>query len=426
VNGVVARNRDLRLLWIGETTSAAGTSVTTVVAPILAATTLHASAFEVSAIAAATWLPWLLFGLGAGLVVDRMRRRRLMIACDLASAVLLASVPVAAAIGALTIAQVLAVAFGAGCVNVLFGTSYGRLLLDVVQDPADRASANGLLQGSASAARIAGLGVGGALVATLGASNAMVVDACSFLVSGVLLGALTLREAVPSVEAPRTTLHRQVAEGVSFSFRDPLMRPLVLFGGTANLALVGYQSLLVLFLIRSVHLGSGTIGVLLSLVACGGAIGAFCGNGIARRLGNGRALFLLKVAACPFALLIPLAAHGPREVLVVLGGLGVGFGIVAGNVVSSSFWQSYTPRDLVARASATQNVFTYGTMPIGALLAGTLASLLGLVGAMWAMTALLSVTALWLVFSPFRRMRKLPTETAVLATETRDITTTTQ
>jgi MFS family permease len=412
MKSLLARHRDLRLLWIGETTSAAGTSVTTVVAPLIALTVLHASNFEVGAIAAATWLPWLLFGLGVGPIVDRVRRRHAMIGCDVLSMVLFVSVPVAQSAGVLTVAQLLGVAFAAGCVSVLFNTSYGRLLLDVVEDPAERATANGLLQGSASAARIAGIGLGGLLVVIFGATNAMLVDALSFVVSAICLASMSMREVVEVPDTRGIPLRRRVAEGLSFSFGDPLMRPLVLYGGTSNLALVGYQALLVAFLVRSAHVGAGSIGMLLALGACGGVTGAFTGNAIARRVGAARALFYLKVGACPCALLIPLAASGPREALVVVGSFGVGFGIVAGNVVSASFWQSYTPRELVARASASQNVFTYGTMPLGALLAGVLATVLGLRNAMWAMTALLPVTALWLVLSPYARLRHLPSSPA--------------
>jgi predicted MFS family arabinose efflux permease len=302
----------------------------------------------------------------------------------------------------------LVVAFGAGCVSVLFNTSYGRFLIELVEDPADRATANGLLQGSASAARIGGIGLGGALVVLFGSTNALVVDSLSFVASAVCLASIAFRETEPPPSETVVPLRRRIAEGIDFSFHDPLMRPLVLYGGLSNLALVGYQSLLVVFLVRAVGLGAGSIGVLMSLMACGGVLGAFCGNGVARRLGTGRALFVTKVGACPCALLIPLAQPGPRVALVVLGGLGVGFGIVAGNVISSSFWQSYTPIELVARASATQNVFTYGTMPLGAILAGVAASWLGLRGAMWALTALLPLTALLLVASPFRSLRILP------------------
>jgi MFS family permease len=413
MRSLLRRHRDLRLLWIGETASMAGTSVTTVVAPLIAATRLHAGALEISSIAAATWLPWLLLGLGVGPLVDRLRRRHVMIACDVISTVLFASVPVAGALGLLTIAQLLVVAFGAGCVSVMFSTSYGRFLIDLVDDPGDRAAANGLLQGSASAARIGGIGLGGALVVLFGPSNAMLADALSFVASAACLASISFREPKPLAPVDAIPLRRRIAEGIAFSFHDPLMRPLVLYGGVSNLALVGYQSLLVVFLVRAVSLDAGEIGLLMSLMACGGVLGAFSGNALARRLGSGRALLLTKVGACPCALLIPLAQPGPRAALVVLGGLGVGFGIVAGNVISSSFWQSYTPTDLVARASASQNVFNYGTMPLGAILAGIVAAALGLRGAMWAMTGLLPLAALILVASPFLRLRVLPKEPAV-------------
>ncbi len=412
MSALVRRHRGFRLLWTGETTSLIGSSVTSVVVPLIAVTILHSSAFTVSAIAAATWLPWLVLGLVAGPFVDRISRRRLMIGCDLVAVALFASVPVADAAGWLTAAQLLVVAFGAGCVSVLFTTAYGRFLIEVVAEPGDRARANSVLQGSASAARIGGLGLGGVLVELLGAVTAMLADCVSFLVSAVCL--LRIGEPPGSEDpvAPSQGIRRQVAEGVAFSSRDPLMRPLVLFGGTANFALVGYQSLLIVFLVRTVGLGSASVGILLALMSCGGVIGAFVGNPLAARVGSGRALMWAKVGACPFALLIPLTGPGPRTALLVVGGLGVGIGIVAGNVISSGFFQSYTPTELFARTSATQNVFNYGMIPLGALLAGTLAALLGVHEALWVMTGLLPATSLFLLLSPLRRLRELPSGSA--------------
>lgn len=412
MSALVRRHRGFRLFWTGETTSLVGSSVTSVVVPLIAVTILHSSAFTVSAIAAATWLPWLLLGLAAGPFVDRISRRRLMIGCDLVAVALFGSVPVAYAAGSLTSGQLLVVAFGAGCVSVLFTTAYGRFLIEVVEEPADRARANSLLQGSASAARIGGLGLGGVLVELLGAVTAMVADCLSFLVSAACLLRIGEPPQTGVPDAPRQGIARQVSEGVAFSSRDPLMRPLVLFGGTANFALVGYQSLLVVFLVRTVGLGSASVGILLALMSCGGVIGAFVGNPLASRFGSGRALMWTKVGACPFALLIPLTGPGPRTALLVVGGLGVGIGIVAGNVISSGFFQAYTPTELFARTSATQNVFNFGMIPIGALLAGTLAALLGVHQALWVMTGLLPATSLFLVLSPLRRMRDLPTAPA--------------
>jgi MFS family permease len=414
MNPLINRHRSFRLLWIGETISGLGSSVSTIVVPLIAVTMLHSSAFVVSAIAAAAWLPWLLFGLGAGPLADRVKRQRLMILCDVMSAILFASIPVAYAAGLLTAEQLVLVAFGTGCMNVLFTTAYGRYLIDVVTDPVDRGKANSLLQGSASAVRIAGVGVGGLLVELIGAPATLILDSISFLVSALCIILINSPNAIDDIgeTVGRVSLRRQVIAGIDFSFRDPLMRPLVLFGGAANFALVGYQSLLILFLVRTVGLNAGNVGLLLALTSFGGAIGAFVGNPLARRFGSARALLLTKLGACPFALLIPLTSAGPREVLLVIGGLGVGIGIVAGNVISSGFFQTYTPTELFARTSATQNVFNYGTIPVGALVAGSLAVVFGVHAALWIMTALLPVTGIFLVDSPFLRMRSLPTERA--------------
>jgi MFS family permease len=403
MRGILRRQPGLRRLWIGETTSTLGTRIDTVVLPLLAVTTLHASAFVVSAITAAAWLPWLVLGL-----VDRRRRRSLMIRCDIVSALLFATIPVAGALGILTSAQLIAVAFAAGVASVLFTTAYSVYLVDLVTDPADRPAANSLLQGSASAAQVGGPGVAGLLVQLVGAVTAVLADSLSFVVSAFYLWRTRAEETPASVEE-RLPLRKEIADGLRFLRHDRLLRPLVLFGGTANLALVGYQALLVVFLVRDVGVGAGTVGLLLTLVSCGGLVGAMVGNRVAGWLGSGRALLLTKAGACPFALLIPLAGHGWRLGFVVLGGLGVGTGIVAGNVISSSFWQSYVPHEYLARSNASTNVFNYGTMPIGALMAGALAAWLGVPDAMWVMTALLPATAAFLIFSPLRRIRVLPT-----------------
>jgi MFS family permease len=408
MTSLIRRHRDFRLLWVGETSSRLGTSVTTVVLPLVAVSTLHASTFNVSLLTAAAWLPWLLIGLVAGSWVDRLRRRPLMIWCDVISAVFFASVPVAVVMGHLTDAQLLVVALGAGCASVMFTTAYGVYIIDLMSDKADRAIANSALQGSASAAQIGGPGLGGLLAQALGAATALLADSLSFLISAACLVAIRAPEPPLSTKPREQSLRSQVAEGVRYLRHDPLLRPLVLFGGTANLALIGYQAILIVFLVRDVGLKAGTIGLLLGLISCGGLIGAIVANPIARRLGTGRALLLTKVGACPFALLIPLTASGPRLALLVIGGLGVGIGIVAGNVISTGFTQAYVPTTLYARMSATTNVFNCGTMPIGAVLGGTLGATLGLQTALWITTALLPASALILVASPLRRLRWLP------------------
>jgi predicted MFS family arabinose efflux permease len=290
----------------------------------------------------------------------------------------------------------------------MFTTAYGVYVIDLVSDRDDRVIANSALQGSASAAQIGGPGVGGLLAQALGAATALLADSLSFLISAVCLAVIRSPQPARPQVSPEQTLRRQVAEGVRYLSRDPLLRPLVLFGGAANLALTSYQAILIVFLVRDVGLKAGTIGVLLGLVGSGGLLGAVVANPLARRLGTGRALLLTKVGAGPFALLIPLTASGPRLAFLIAGGLGVGSGIVAGNIISTSFTQAYTPTTLYARMSATTNVFNFGMIPIGAVLGGALGATLGLRTALWVTTALLPASTLLLIASPLRHCRSLP------------------
>jgi Na+/melibiose symporter-like transporter len=183
---------------------------------------------------------------------------------------------------------------------------------------------------SSARSTVGGPGIAGLLAQALGVVTAVLADSISFLVSAVCLARIRATEQTQHRDVAEQPLRRQVVDGVRFLSQDELLRPLVLFGGTANLALIGYQALLVVFLVRTVGINAGVVGVLLALVSCGGVLGAFIGNPLARNLGSGRALLWTKVGACPFALLIPFTRPGPALCFVVLGGLGVGIGIVGG------------------------------------------------------------------------------------------------
>ncbi len=197
--GKLLGHADFRLLWFGQTVSDVGTTVSVVVVPLVAVVYLHASAFDVGVLSALEWLPWLLIGLPAGVWVDRSRRRPLMIGCDLVRTALVASVPVAAAFDALTIAQLLGVAFGTGIATVLFQVAY-QSYLPVLIDHADLPEGNAKLQGSQAAAGILGPGLGGLLAQALRAPFALVVDAASYLVSAVALRAIAARGTGPGDE----------------------------------------------------------------------------------------------------------------------------------------------------------------------------------------------------------------------------------
>lgn len=407
--GLLRRHRNFRLLWTGETTSQVGTSVTGIVLPVIAVTSLHASAFTVSLLRAVAWLPWLVIGLLVGAWIDQLREHRgLMIACDFVAAAAFATVPVAWALSDLTALQLILVALAAGTASVFFNTAYAVFLLEVVGDGEERATGNSALQGSASAANVGGPGLGGLLIDLLGATFALLADCASFLVSAVCLAAVRHPPDRPRRARDTAPMRERVREGIRFLRHEPLLRSLTLFGGSSNLALTGYQSILVVFLLRETHLRSDVVGLVLALTGLGGVTGAFLARPLAARLGSARALLATKAAGGAGALLIPLATSPSRAAFVVAGGILVGAGIIAGNIITATFVQSYVPADVFARTSATNNVINYGTIPLGALLGGTLAATVGLTPALWITTAMVPLASVFLFAGPLPGLRDLP------------------
>lgn len=397
---------DFRLLWLGETTSSLGSSVTIVALPLVAIS-LHASVVMIGLLGAAAWLPWLLIGLPAGAWVDRLPRRPVMLICDAVSLALFVSVPIAAWCGALTIAQLLVVALLAGTAKVFFATAYRAYLPALV--PAEHlVDGNAKLQGSESAAQIAGPGLAGLLAQAFGAATGLLADAVSFLVSVLCLRAI--RGAEPPRQLTRRRLRHEIAEGLRFVAGDRFLRPYIAFGGMANLALTGYQAILVVFLVREVGLNSGMVGLLVATGSIGGVLGAAAAPWLARSLGSARALLWCKVGVSPFGLLIPLTGPGDRLAFFVIGTGVIVAGIVAGNVIAAGFTQRYCPAPLFGRILTSMQVVNFGTIPLGALLGGVLAGALGTRATMWVMLVLFVASGAIMLASPFRGRRDLPTE----------------
>ncbi|MFE5120802.1 MFS transporter [Streptomyces sp. NPDC056669] len=411
--GLLRRHRDFRLLWCGETAGKYGAAVTGVAMPLIAVTTLHADTFEVGLLTAASWAPWLVIGLPAGAWVDRWRRRPVMLAAAAASLVLFAGVPVAAWCGLLSIPLLLTVALLTGTAAVFFQTAYSAYLAGLL-DPEDQPEGNAKLHGSASAAQIAGQGSGGLIAQLAGAVNGMFVNAATFLVSLVCLTGIGFREPrVPRAERPPRALAHEVAEGLRLIARDRWLRTLTLFAAASNLALMGYQSIRVVFLVRTVGLSPGLVGGLIAAVSLGGVAGAFCARRVAARVGDARATLLFELGLAVGALLMPMTAEGPWVVLFVAGGFCVTAGVVAGNVLKAGFQQRYCPPELLGRLTASSAFVSYGTLPLGALLGGALGTALGLRAAMWITTAGIPLAGLILLFSPIRRSRDLPASAPV-------------
>jgi MFS family permease len=404
--GGLLRHRDFRLLWLGETASGVGTAVSGVVLPLIAVVSLHASAFEVGALAAAEWLPWLLIGLPAGVLVDRSRCRPLMIWCDIARAVLIATVPIAAAAGVLTIGQLLVVALTVGMASVLFQVAYTSYLPSLLHRD-DLIEGNAKLQGTQALARVVGPSLGGLLVQAFRAPFAIVANAIGYLASAAVLLAIRHRET-PRVDVERRSVRADIADGARFVLRDRLLRVLTIAPATANFFFTGYQAIVVLFLVRTVDLSAGAVGLLMGLSTIGAVIGAAIARRVAGWIGTSRAVWLVTLITSPFALLIPLTSRGAGLAFFLTGSIVMFVGVLIYNVTIGSFRQAYCPPEVLGRVVATMRFVLFGIMPLGALFGGTLAGAIGTREAVWVLTAGGVVPGLILLFSPLRGMRDLP------------------
>jgi hypothetical protein len=400
--GGLLRQRNFRLLWIGETISGAGSSMAVVGVPLLAVTVLRASTFAVSALTAAAYLPWLVIGLPAGAWVDRWPARPLMIGCDVISALLYASLPAAAWAGLLSIGQVVAVALLAGTANVVFATAY-QVCLPSLVTTAELVEGNAKLQGGASVAAIGGRAVAGLAAQALGAATALLFNSASFVVSAVCL--LRIRSlARPPAHAGRA----RIWPGVTFVARDPYLRPFTVYAAAANLAYTGNLALVVVFLIRVVGLGSAAVGLLMAAGGVGSLLGALSAPRLTRAFGSARALILTTLGYGLAGLLIPLTSRGPRLACYLIGSMLIAGGLVVGNVIIGSFRQHYCPPPLLGRVTASMRFLGYGMIPLGALLAGALGAVLGVRDALWIVQGIFAASALFLLTPRIRTARDLP------------------
>lgn len=406
--GGLTRDRNFRLLWLGEATSKVGSAVTGVAFSLVAVVTLDVSPVTMGVINAMAWLPWLLISLPAGAWIDRSSRRRTMLAADFVSIAVLLSVPVAAWLGLLTVGQLIVVAFVAGTASMFFTTAYQAFLPSVV-DKSDLAEANAKLQGTDQVANLAGPPLGGLIAQAAGAVTGLLVDAATFVVSAVCLLRMRVTENLPRPATRTTSTRQEIGEGLRYVGRDRYLRILAISAAVDNFTLNAMYALTVIFLIRTVGAEPGMVGFLLAADFVGGLVGAMLARRVATRFGTARALLLFTIGTAPFCLLIPLTRDGFGLALFVLGILVPSIGMVVGNVVVTGFRQSYCPPHLLGRMYTSSRFVQFGVIPVGAVLGGWLGAVLGVREALWVITVAVVLGKLVRLIGPIRSTRDLPT-----------------
>jgi len=396
---------DFRRLWLADAISQLGTRMTFLAAPLLAVLYLHASTFEVALVRTCQSLGALLFGLAAGAWVDRMRCRPVLLSTDLGRAVLMLTVPAAAWFGVLALWQLYAVMFLVGVLTIFFDVAHQSYLPRLLP-PAALTGANAKLAANASVAALAGAGAGGYLVQLLTAPFVFVVDALSMVWSALWIRSIRHREP-PVARAPDRHLGREIAEGLRFVFRHPLLRPIAANSATTVLCQSAAMAVSVVFLVRDIGLSAGVIGLLGTI----GLVGALVSSALARRLigwlGEARALVAAGFALGPAFLVQAFTTPGWGLAWWVLSTAVASFCIVLMNVVQVTIRQVVCPAPLLGRVGATMEFMVWGVMPVGSLLGGVLATVAGTRETLLWSGALACVAVVWLVASPLRRTRAL-------------------
>lgn len=402
------RHGDFLRLWSGQTISQFGSQISQLAIPLAAIIVLDASAFEVALLGAVEFLPFLLFTLPAGVWVDRLPRRPILIWSDLGRALALASVPIAYAFGALTMSQLFLVGFVIGSLTVSFDVAYQSYLPSLVGRD-ELVSGNSFLELSRSSAQVAGPGVGGVLVGALTAPYAIVVDAVSFVGSALLLLRIRAREPRPE-PAQNPSMLRELREGLGYVLRHRYWRPMAATTGTTNFfwSLVG--SVILVYAVRSLGMSPAVIGLVITLGSIGGVVGAVSASRISRRFGVGATIVGAAVLFGPPLLLVPLASESSAIPFFVIAFLLSTAGATTYAITGLSLMQTVTPERLLGRMNASRRFIVFGTIPLGSLAGGILASQLGLRPTIWIGAIGACFCFLPIALSPIRRIGAMPTD----------------
>jgi MFS family permease len=399
------RHPDFLKLWAGQSISQVGTQVSLLAIPLTAVVVLHASAFQAGLLGTFEFLPFLLVGLPAGVWVDRLPRRPLLIVADVGRAVALASIPVAAGLHGLHMAQLYAVSFVVGVLTVFFDVAYQSYLPSLVERE-QLVDGNGRLEFSRASAEIAGPGVGGALVGLLTAPIAIAVDAGSYVASVASLLLIRRAEEVEPRGA-RRRLRTELAEGVRYVVRHPLLRPIAMCTGISNYFSHIGVAVVILYAVRNLGLSAGLIGLWYSVGSLTAPLGAAFSGRVARRLGVGPTIVSMgSLTGVSWALVAAAPRAWPLPVLILSGWIGSANGPIY-NITQVSLRQAITPRRMQGRMNATMRFLVWGTIPLGAFTGGLIGSALGLRTALWIAAAGQVLSVLPPLLSPVLGLRSM-------------------
>lgn len=411
------RDRTFARFLIGQAISSLGSQVTYLALPLTAVLILKASPPEMGILGAARTAPFLVFGLLAGVWVDRMRRRSILIASDLFQALLLLSIPTAALLDVLRMEQLILLAFVTGTLSIISTVAYQAFLPSLVRR--DRLlEANTTMETSSSLTQIVGPGFGGLLIQWLTAPVAIIVDAVSYVISAAFLGSLRVAEPPLPARHERPRMWPEIVEGIKVVIFNPYLRSIMLCGTTHNLFSNGMAvAIYVLYVTRELHITPAQLGLIFAFGGPGALLGALAAGRASRAIGLGRTLIAAQVltgfarACAPLAGLLPLATVP----VLAVGEFILGVARPLFNINQVSLRQAITPDHLQGRMNASIRFLMWAIVPVGSLLGGFAGQWMGLWPTLVIAAVGTGIASGWMVFSPVRPLRQQPAEAPVKA-----------
>ena len=403
------RSPDFRRLWISLTVTSFGAQVTNLALPLTAAIMLQATPLEMGILVALESLPFALVSLHAGVLIDRVRKLPVVIACTFARGFALLAIPLAAFTDALSIEILYAVGFFCGVQNVIGGAAF-QVLLAQLAGRKRLVEANAKTALGETSAALVGPGLAGALIQALTAPFAILLDAFAFLVSAMMLRRMRVPNDVPH-SGPRSPVLQEIAAGLRLVFRNRTLFALAWLAGLWQFLHHMQIAVLILFATRELGLSAGAIGVVFMFGGIGCVIAAALAERLSARLGVGpvivHGLILTALAWQAFGLI----GGPPWLAMILLGGamLLFDFGAVLYGINYLALRQAITPDRMLGRMTATMRFLTVAMAPLGSLVGGALASAIGTRGTLLTVGGLGLVLAVCAVlWSPVRRHQTLP------------------
>jgi MFS family permease len=407
--GALWHHRDFMKMWAGQSISEAGSQVSQLAIPWLAAVGLHATPLEFSLLGVFGFLPFILFALPAGVWVDRLHRLPILIVGDAARAALLLLIPILWATGVLQIWHLLVLEFAIGIFTVFFDVAYQSYLPSLV-DREELIEGNSKLQLTVSIAQVGGPSVSGGLIAAITAPYAIVVDAASFVISAAFMLRIRHRETLP--EHPegeeRPKMWPQVKEGLHWVVGHRWLRYIATYTATANFCGSVLFAIFLLYAVRSLHLSAVELGVTFAVGAAGSIVGALAANRLQQTFGVGPTIVGTAVFGSFGGILYPLAPHSFPLPFLMLGQAIFMFGAVTYNITQVSLRQAITPERLQGRMNAAMRWIVWGTIPLGTLTGGAIATGTNLKTALWVGAIGELFAAVPLLLSSVRKIGEMP------------------